>query len=52
MAFYIPEVVLALREMKKGNEGGGGEDSVNHQEERIQIWQRLHLHYEPYSLRF
>ena len=24
MAFYIPEVVLALREMKKGNEGGGG----------------------------
>ena len=36
MAFYIPEVVLALREMKKGNEGGG-EDSVNHQEERIQI---------------
>ena len=24
MAFYIPEVVLALREMKIGNEGGGG----------------------------
>lgn len=24
MAFYIPGVVLASREMKKGKEGGGG----------------------------
>ena len=50
MAFYIPGVVLASREMKKGGEGGrggkeGGKEGgggrreggerVNHQEERI-----------------
>ena len=45
MAFYIPGVVLASREMKKGKEGGGGRregegkegggEHVNHQEERI-----------------
>ena len=44
MAFYIPGVVLASREMKKGKEGGGkeggggrreGGERVNHQEERI-----------------
>ena len=43
MAFYIPGVVLASREMKKGKEGGGG-DSVNHQEERIWIWQRDYIY--------
>ena len=40
MVFYIPGVVLASREIKKGKEGGGGGDSVNQQEERIWIWQR------------
>ena len=41
MVFYIPGVVLASREMKKGKDGGGGGgDSVNQQEERIWIWQR------------
>ena len=36
MVFYIPGVVLASREMKKGKDGGGGGgDSVNQQEERI-----------------
>ena len=39
MTFYIPGVVLASREMKKGKEGGGGA-VLTTKKKRIWIWQR------------